>query len=400
MTAKDRSAASRQAVELPGFSHHESSVEEMRALYTELHAQCPVVHSDALGGFYMVTGYDEVRHAAANWEEFSSAGGMTLPKAPFRIAAIEFDPPHHAFWRDLYREVLNLATYRSFEDRVVELTNDFIDRFAHRREADLLAELTDPLPVAVICEILGIHDHARAREARRIALEVFDAASDPEALPGALGRYAAFCLREISERRDQPRQDFLTRLATGEVDGQPLGDDVIVNLLIGFLIAGHHTTSSVMTNMLLRLAQDQDLQAQALDDPSIVNSIVEETIRLDTPLHGFFRQTTREVVLGGVAIPEGSEVMLNYAAANRDPHAFEDADTFDPRRAARHLGFGHGIHSCVGAQLGRLELRIALREVVRRLRQITLTDNDIRTLWIGGNLHMIDRLPVRFVEAT
>lgn len=389
-------------MEMGQFNHHESSVEEMWTLYPQLHSGCPVAHSDALGGFYMLAGYEDVKSAALRWEDFSSAGGMTLPKVPFRVAAIEFDPPQHDFWRSLYREVLKRSTYKSFADRLEQHIHDFIGEFAHRGRADLVAELTDPLPVLSICELIGIHEPERAKEVRRIALEVFAATGEPAATAEALNGFAALCLNEVNDRRAHPRDDFLTRLGTGTADGTDNGrlleDAEIVNLLIGFLIAGHHTTSSAMTSMLLHVASDPQLRQRLVDHPDLVPRMVEETVRLDTPLHGFFRQTTHNVEVDDVAIPQGSEVMLNYAAANRDPAVFHHPETLDIDRPKNpHLGFGFGIHTCVGAQLARQELQTTLRIVLAELPDLTLiTDEPITRLWSGGNLYMIDRLPVTF----
>jgi cytochrome P450 len=389
--------------EMGRFNHHESSVEAMWELYPRLHSGCPVAHSDALGGFYMLTGYDDVKGAASRWELFSSAGGMMLPKAPFRVAAIEFDPPEHDFWRSLYREVLRRSTYRAFADRLEEHIHTLIGEFAGRGRADLVAELTDPLPVLSICELIGIHEPDRAREVRRIALDVFDATGDPAATADALSGFAAFCLKEVDDRRGQPRDDFLTRLGIGTADGtetgRPLEDAEIVNLLIGFLIAGHHTTSSAMSSMLLHVAADPMLRRRLIDHPALIPKMVEEIVRLDTPLHGFFRQTTRDVDVDGVAISRGSEVMLNYAAANRDPAVFDRPESLDIDRPKNpHLGFGFGIHTCVGAQLARLELQTTLRIVLGELGDLALRDEPITRLWRGGNLYMIDRLPVTFTS--
>lgn len=389
-------------IDMGQFNHHESTVEDMWELYPQLHRGCPVAHSDALGGYYMLAGYEDVKNAAHRWEEFSSAGGMMLPKAPFRIAAIEFDPPEHDFWRSLYREVLKRSTYKSFADRLEQHIRALITSFAERGRADLVAELTDPLPVLSISELIGIHEPEKAKEVRRIALGVFDATGDPSATAEALGGFAVFCLNEVNDRRANPRDDFLTRLGVGTVDGYEDGrlleDAEIVNLLIGFLVAGHHTTSSVMTSMLWHVAADPQLRQRLIDQPDLVPKMVEETVRLDTPLHGFFRQTTTDVEVSSVSIPRGSEVMLNYAAANRDPAVFDQPESLNiDRQKNPHLGFGFGIHTCVGAQLARQELQTTLRIVLAELPDLALNVEDPFTrLWSGGNLYMIDRLPVTF----
>jgi cytochrome P450 len=386
--------------ELRDFDHHDTSPAELSATYAALHEGCPVAHSERHGGFYLLCGYGDVKHAASRWQDFSSAGGHTLPKLPFPVAAIGFDPPEHTFWRNLYREVMNLVTYRSYQERLLVHACRLIDGFAARGRAELVAELTDPLPVMSICEIIGIDDPDRARIARGIALDLYAQKGNPAAIATQLDRYRAFCLEEVEFRRRHPREDFLTRLAVETFDGKLLAEDDISSLLIGFLIAGHHTTTSAMSSMLLRVSSAPELRAQLRAEPELVGRVVEETIRLDTPLHGFFRQTTRDIEVREIPIPAGSEVMLNYAAANRDPSVFADPDEFNLDRGSNpHLGFGHGLHTCVGAQLARLELRLVLTEILRLMPDIAYTGEPIRQLWSGGNLQMIDRLPVRFTPA-
>ena len=388
------------AVDLGAFDHHAADVEGLRRMYRDLHRGCPVAHSDAHSGFYVLVGHEDVRQAAKSWKAFSSAAGTRLPPAPFRIAAIEFDPPEHAFWRDLYREVLNLATYRWFQERIEEKITELVDRFAPRGQAELVEELIDPLPVMTICEIIGIHDAERARQARRLALEIYGAAGDPAEQAAAIERYRAFCMEEIKERRRSARKDFLTRLATQPArDGELLDDASIVNLLIGFLVAGHHTTSSAMGSILTRVASDPSLRDRLVARPELIPRAVEETIRIDTPLHAFFRQTTADTTVSGVTLPAGSWVMLNYAAANRDPRAFDAPEDFDlDRPTSNHLGFGHGIHSCVGAQLARLELKLTLQHILERLPDLHLAGASPKPTWHGGNLHMIDQLEVKFTS--
>jgi len=380
------------AIDWGDFDHHRTDVDELHARYSQLHGSCPVAHSSAHGGFYVLADPEQVRRAAGDWQTFSSAGGTRLPKAPFRIAAIEFDPPEHVFWRDLYLEVLNLATFRWFEDRIRQHVDQLLDAFVGRGRAELVGELTEPIPVITVCEIIGITDPERQLATRRIALQVYAAQGKPDALREALRQFAAFCMEEVEERRRQPRDDFLTRLGTREAGGALLTDDQIV-----FMVAGHHSTSSALASVFRHIAEDPGLRDRLLADHRLIPRAIEETVRLDTPLHGFFRQTTQKVEIGGVDIPAGAEVMLNYAAANRDPGTFEHPDRFDidrPRNA--HLAFGHGIHACVGSNLARLELRITLEQAIPRLPDLRLVEGGAHSIWTGGNLYLLERLDVEF----
>jgi cytochrome P450 len=376
------------------YDHNKASLEDVHALYDAMHeAGCPVIHSDALGGFYMMASHPVIREAAADWRGFSSAGGVALPKLPRRPAAIAYDPPEHTFWRDLYREVLNLATYREFEERITAHTGALIDAFAPRGRADLAEELAQVIPVTTIMEIIGVHDPARIAVAQQIGHDIVRN-------PGAesIARFAGFCGEEVSERRAAPREDFITRLAIEDVEpGRRLTDDEIVHFLVGFFTAGHQTTASVMASLLDEIARDQGLRDQLVSDPSLIPKAAEEAVRLHTPLHGFFRQTTADRDIAGTVIPAGSEVMLNYAAANRDPDVFEDPHDFRLDRSPNpHVGFGFGIHTCVGAQLGRLEIRIVIEQVLARLPDIVHTGEVIPTTWEFGNGEILESVPVTF----
>ncbi len=384
------------------FNPQETDVESARGLYASMHGEgCPVIHSEELGGFYLTASHPQTRKAAADWQTYSSAAGVTLPKRPFKSAALEFDPPEHEFWRNLFKEVLNLATYREFEAKIAEHSVELIAEFAPRGKADLASELSEILPVMTICEIVGVHDRERALLARQIAIDVMASFGDEVAAPEARARYVAFCMEEIESRRRHPREDFLTRLGTAEVEpGRMLTDAEIVSLLTGFLVAGHHTTSSLLASVFQRIATDPELRDRLLVDPALIPAAVEETLRLDTPLHGFFRRTTTDATLGDLPIAAESEVMLNYAAANRDPTVFACPADFDlSRKPNPHLAFGFGIHSCPGSQLARLEARVVIEELLTRLPDLAADDEPVAADWLGSNLAMIPSVPVTFTPA-
>ena len=380
------------------YNHNEASLQDVYALYDAMHAaSCPVIHSDALGGFYMVASHPLVREAAADWRSFSSAGGIALPKMSRRSAAIAYDPPEHTFWRDLYREVLNLATYRQFEERITAHAAALIGAFAPRGYADLAQELAQVIPVTTIMEIIGVHDADRIAVAQEIGHGIL---RNPG--PQAMARFEVFCAEEVNARRAAPRHDFITRLAVEEVEpGRCLTDPEIVNFLVGFFTAGHHTTASVMASLLEEIARDPVLRDQLAADPSLIPRAAEEAVRLHTPLHGFFRQTTTSRDVADTEIPAGSEVMLNYSAANRDPNVFEDPHDFRLDRSPNpHVGFGFGIHTCVGSQLGRLEVRIVIEQLLARLPDIVHTGEAIAARWEFGNGEILESVPVTFTPAT
>ena len=377
------------------------TADSMLDLYRTAHAQgCPVLHSTAHGGYYMVTSHAAIKAAAADWETFSSANGVTLPRFPVRNVAIEHDPPEHTYWRGVYREILSPRAVRLAEESVRRDAIALIDAFAGRGEAELVAELTTIVPGNTICRLLGVTDPDRVRLGCRLGVDLAVGVVDPTRAPVVFGAFAEFMMAEIGARRADPRDDFLSRVATGEINGHRLSDDEILGVGTGFFIAGHHTTTSGMSALFHRIATDPELRAQLVADPSGIPAAAEEAVRLETPLHGFFRTTTCDVEVEGTLIPAGSEVWLNYQAGNRDPKAFDDAEEFRAaRRPNPHLAFGNGIHTCVGAPLARLEMRIVTEELLARIPDLTSTGEPPTYLWGGLNIMNIERVPVTFTPA-
>lgn len=168
-------------------------------------------------------------------------------------------------------------------------------------------------------------------------------------------------------------------------------------MLVGFYTAGHHTTASTLASLLDHIARDLSVRDALVADSSLIPRAAEEAVRLHAPLHAFFRQATADVDCGGTTIPAGCEVMLNYAAANRDPKVFEEPMQFRlDRRPNPHVGFGHGNHVCVGARLARLEIRVAVEQLLGRLPDVVHSGAGVERLWVGGNLSILDRVPVVF----
>lgn len=386
------------AERLRTFDHYKATPQDMDRLYEDAHAHCPVVHSEAHGGFYFLTKFSDVKRAAKDWQTFSSGSGVFYPPMPFRIAAIEFDPPEHGWWRDLLVEVNNLTNVRSYNDRLREHIDLLIDAFATRGTADLVGEYAALLPVIAICEMIGINDRQTMDEGKSIGMTLFEAINDPDDFGREMQTFAGFCLREVNDRRAEPRGDFLTRLGTQEAGGRMMTDDEIANLLITFLVAGHHNTSSAFASLLFRVTSKPEVRDRLAAEPDLVARAVEEAVRIDTPQGHFFRTTTADADLPtGTTIPSGCPVALSYAAANRDEEAFPDAKTFSlDRERNPHLGFGHGRHACPGSQLARTELRLGLARLLERLPDVQYTGEPVKSGWSAGSLKMLERLPVTF----
>ncbi|HET9169947.1 MAG TPA: cytochrome P450 [Actinospica sp.] len=385
--------------ELPArFSLYEAEVDEAYGAYDISRRHRPAWWNEAYGGHWILTRYADVRAAAKDWQTFSSAQGHDLPKQPYRESAISTDPPLHDEYRGLAREILNQTEINALEPQIVELANRLIDRFAEAGHADLVEEYTEQLPPTVICRLVGLEEEL-ALEVRDVSIRLGSSWESPEDFAAALADFSAFVIPQIESRRASPRADYLTRLATQPFRGALMGDDAIVKTMVGFLLAGHESTTAAMSSTLFHLLSRPDRVASLREDDRLLSSAIEESLRLNTPFHHFRRSTTCPVDIGGTTIPPDADVMLNYAAANRDPEAFPEPDEFViDRRPNPHVAFGFGIHACVGAPLARTELRLGISELIRRLPDLALERSPEQTRWcfLGGDLAFIPSLPVAF----
>ena len=207
---------------------------------------------------------------------------------------------------------------------------------------------------------------------------------------------SAYIMEQVADRRAAkvPGDDLITRFVVAEQDGQSLDDEDILRVVTQLLVGGNETTTSLITNCVWRLLQDRSLWERVVADPNLVNAAIEESLRFDPPVLGLYRTTTHDVELHGKRIPENAKVMLHYAAANRDPEAFDDPDVFSlDRPQRRHLAFGLGVHFCLGSELARLEGRTALSTLIRRFPKLSLEDDGerIKPFFLWGRR----RLPVR-----
>lgn len=383
------------------FDQHRATVDEAYGAYAELRGKCPVAHSDAHGGYYLLTRHADVRKAALDWKNFSSAKGINLPPDRTRppLPSIEYDPPEHLFWRNMYGNALTPEALKVMAPRIERIADDLIDAFAGKGGVDLVEAYSNPLPVLGITAALGLHDADPARVVE-IAQDLAKTQADFEAQKRAVGRLGEFVLGEIHDRRRAPRDDYMTRIALTEIEGRLMTDDEISLFMIGFMVAGHETTSSSLANLLFHVLTSPTLRQRVIEDDKALSAAIEEAVRLSAPFHAFSRTTTNEVEVAGTTIPEDEIVRLCWASANRDPEVFQNPDEFDiDRERNPHLGFGVGRHVCAGAAFARLEMGIALRRLLARLPDITTTQEQLEMKFVGGFLTLPERLDATFSPA-
>lgn len=360
-------------------------------LYHDARERAGVFYADAFD-LWVVAGHDDVRTVLTDVARFSSAFLIRTPHTPapgvteilqqghpeVRIL-LNQDPPAHTRARGLVAKAFAPRRVRQLRPRIQEITDRLVDGLSGGH-ADLVGQFAVPLPLRVICELIGLppHDAAQVRawtEQLKLLTSFGATPEQQREAAHASVAYERYLADQVERRRREGRDDLLTDLVTARLEGAPpLATDEIISLLITLVFAGHETTTNLIGTASLLLLRRPDLWRAASGDPDLVAAAVEEALRADAPVQGMFRRAVTDVELAGVTIPAGAQVFAVIAAANRDPAVFTEPDRFDPGRpdADRHLSFGRGIHFCVGATLAREEARTAIATLSRRVPHLRL----------------------------
>jgi len=357
----------------------DATMAEPASTYDFLHAMSPVDQYEAYDPpFYTLSKYDDVLAALMDIETYSSEFGQGPRFSP--PAGMLSNPPDHTFFRGLVQKAFTPKSMRELAPRVLELSHELMDKIAGQTHFDIHEDYGFPLPVTIIAEVLGVPDgdHHLFKRWSDASVEAMGA-EDPTPFMADMTAMSTYLADVIADRRANPVDDLVTRLVQVDTDGNSLDNDDILSIVNQLLVGGNETTTSLITNCVWRLLQNPELWQRLVDDPSLVNRAIEESLRYDPPVLGLYRNTTRDVELRGQTIPEGSKVMLHYAAANRDPDSYDDPHTFSlDRPPSRHLAFGLGVHFCLGSELARLEARTALSTLIERCPTLSLVGDGER----------------------
>jgi cytochrome P450 len=357
---------------------------DVRDPYTELarlRREEPVQRIDMSGmpheeskPVFIVYRYEEVQQMLRDNETFSSAIIIdAFGDVLGRHVMLGMDEPEHGRHRSLVSKAFSQKALARWEDELVgKVGNELIDQFADRGSADLVKEFTFPYPTQIIAGLLGLprEDYPQFQ---RWSISLLSFTINPER-----GRAASKVLQEyftpiLAARRQQPREDLISALADAEIDGEQLSDEEIFSFLRLMLPAGVETTYRSLGNMLFGLLSSPDQLDAVRADRSLLPQAIEEAVRWEPPLLTITRVASRDTELAGVKIPAGSSVMPMLGAANRQDERFPDPNRFDIFRSQRaHIGFGHGVHVCLGMHLARLEMRVALNLLLDRLPNLRL----------------------------
>jgi cytochrome P450 len=352
---------------------------------------------------WLVTGYDDVRQALADPRlSRSSAEAIstlsTLPPAVLsavRKNMLRSDPPDHTRLRRLVAAGFTTRRVEALRPRVEEIAGDLLDAMAGRGEVDLIEAYGSPLPIQVICELLGVPAGDRAEFREWTAVIVGGVTRRPE-LPAAMGAMVTYLAALIAAKRADPGDDLISALVAISLDGDRLGDDELSSMVYLLLVAGFETTANLIANGVHLLLSERDRWERLRSDPAAVPAAVEEILRLEGPVAtSAYRRATAALELGGERIEAGETVVVSLRSANLDATHYGRPEAYDPERPeGGHLAFGHGIHHCLGAPLARLEGQVALTALLRRFPRLRLADSGQPDRRPGILVHALTRLPI------
>lgn len=354
-------------------------------VYGELLSQCPVGKVDVPGStvdWWGVFSYADLVSAA---KDFRSLSNVTPPPDGPRIIPLQTDPPDHTAYRKLLNGHFTVDAVSRLEADIRTYAREMIDSMIEKGSADFAEEFAFPYPTRVLCRFLGVADGDWTIHhdwVMKMAEATTHGLADPDVpIPGELlAEIMPHLQALITDHLENRRDDVVTGILTGPIGDREPDHAEMLNMIITIMLAGHITTTSGISNLVLRLAGDADLQARLRERPDRIPDAIEESLRIDTPQQVMPRKCVADVELGGQTIKAGDFVLLSFGSANVDPDAFPAADTFDLDRANRsHVAFGRGLHYCIGQHLARLELRIATEELLARTAHFEL-DGPVRRL--------------------
>ena len=329
--------------------------------------------------FFIFSRYEDINGALLDAETFVEGFGNGPNFQPAQ--GILSDAPHHTFTRGLIQRDFLIKQISDLQPRLEEIVQELLDSVASKKIWDLHDELSFPLPVIIICEILGIPTDDIKKFKRWADASVANmCAEDPSEYAGELAEMSAYILEQIHLKRKVGKpSDLLSVMALAREDGEYMSDEELVSFASQIFVAGNETTTSLISNLVWRLLTIGDLWNEFCRGEVDVDDAINESLRFDPPLLGLFKTTSRDVEVDGVTIPSNTKVMMHYGAANRDPLAFSDPNTFKLKRSGKKmLSFSVGLHVCIGRELAKLEARVTLTALRKRYPKLRLVNEGER----------------------
>lgn len=394
------------------FDHHtEEHARNWPEEFRKLREETPRAWSETYDGFWVATRLADIvgvtqqkdafsAHKEIDFETGTSTGGVTIPAVgTTRGIPNEADNPE---WEGIRRFLNRSFAPRAIEERRAKarrLTAALIDMVIEKGEMDIVDDLTSPLPALVTMEIFGFPLDEWRKFADPFHKMTHTSIHDPEFenTVRGLDYFRQRVDEEIEKRRKEPKDDFLTMLATGSIAGEPLTWQQRRDLSFNILAGGVDTTTALTSHALLYLARNPEDRQRLIDDPDLLPFACEEFIRYFSPIHALARTAIKDTEVNGWKIKEGERVLIAYAAGNRDPEVFSDPETVKiDRFPNKHIGFGSGMHRCLGSFLARMMFQEMVSEVLRRIPDYTVDERGVRPYPSISGVNGYINIPARF----
>ncbi len=379
--------------------HSPEEIPQAYSWFEQMRSQHPVFYSEQLP-LWQVFRYEDVKEVITDYSRFSSQSLPGFTDSFLKDTLVAKDPPDHRKLRNLVNQAFTPRAVARLSDRIKQITQELLDQVRAQGKMNIVSDLAFPLPAKVIAEMLGVPS-----EDWDIFQRWARAGSGDATVPRQEAeRFMQHMRQEMTDyfsgllelRRRAPREDLISALSTAEVDGERLSENDLVSFCILLLAAGQETTKNLISNAILCFTDHPDTLERLQRESALMPTTIEEVLRYLPPVWFLFRHTTTDVDLGGQHIPANQVVLAWTASANRDSAQFADPDGFNiEREPNRHLGFGHGIHFCVGAPLARLEAKIALPMMLEQLKDLQRVEG-VPIAIRAGIVFMIRNLPVTF----
>jgi cytochrome P450 len=376
-------------------------------IWDQLRGTCPVAHTDRYGGAWLPVTHADVSAVARDTDHFSSEGAVLANRppreewvslAPIGAAPpITSDPPFHADARRLLLPAFSPQVVAEWEPEIRRLCNELIDNMGDIDIVDAAVQYAQNIPVYVIARMLGLplEDSDYFRETVHMVLEEIGAEFGER--QGAFEKLDAYLTMHVQDHIDNPKDDLIGFLLNAKIYDQPLSPQHVVGTIILLMVAGIDTTWSSIGSSIWHLAQHPSDLQRMVNEPELLPTAIEELLRMYAPVT-MARIVTQDAEIGGCPVKRGDSVLLPFPAANRDPEVFPDADkVIIDREENRHVAFGLGIHRCLGSNLARLELRVAVQVFIQRFPKFELVDPSTVT-WSLGQVRGPRKLPVRVTQ--
>jgi hypothetical protein len=353
--------------------HDPALASDIYARLDEIREKHPVAYSTAHGGYWIISRYDDVHDIARNFDSFSNYPvGIPHVERPGKYIPLEADPPDHTEWRHLLGPLFNPNRMNALEPKIRQMTTELIDRFIEQDTVEFISAFAHPLPSLLFLELMGwpASDEPQISKWTDDVLTAHPGASEEENMMvrmTAAMEVIRYFVELIEARKVEPADDFATFLLKSQFQGRPLENEEMINILFILMLGGLHTVRGTLGFSMLEMTRRPEIRQRLIDDPSLIPSAVEEFLRFEAVV-STGRTVVKPFMLHDVEFQPGDRVLLSNPAACRDPREFPNPDeVVVDRDPNRHLAFSAGPHRCIGSHLARIELKVALEELLRRI---------------------------------